>query len=132
MSQDDIISKLMDETFEIKESSSRIVTNPDFDFHVMTQISRLPLLSLRGYLKDGIAEFGFGGQTIHFPLDHLHSAHPSHLARVLGSLMGQSLDSMTIVSSHTCIWLFVWDSSESIQESDIQKIFIDVQLKKAA
>ena len=133
MSQDDIISKLMDETFEERGKHVRLVTNPDSDFHIMTQISRLPVTALRGSVAyDGIYEFTILGHVLHAPLDHLSSKHSVSLLSVIGQVLGQDFDRFTLVSSTACVWVFIWNSLEEIDEQDIQKIFSPQRSAKAA
>lgn len=133
MSQDDIISKLMDETFEKRGKHVRLVTNPDSDFHIMTQISRLPVTALRGHLaRDGIYEFAIQGHVLHATLDHLSSKHSASLLSVIGRVLGQDFDRLTIVSSTACVWVIIWSSLEQVDEQDIQKIFSPQRSAKAA
>ncbi len=132
MSQDDIISMLMDETFQSNESSSRIVTNSDVDFNIMTKISRLPVTSLQAQKNSsGILEFNILGKSLHIPQEHLNSKHAAPLASVFGRLLNQKLDRLMVVSSTSSVWLFIWDSSEDVEEQEIHKIF-STNLAKAA
>jgi hypothetical protein len=133
MSQDDFISKLMDETFEERGKATRLVTNPDSDFHIMTQVSRLPVTSLRGHLAaDGIYEFAIQGHVLHAPLEHLSSRHSASLLAVIGKMLGADFDRITLVSSTACVWVFAWSSTEQVEEQDIQKIFSTQRTAKAA
>jgi hypothetical protein len=133
MSQDDIISKLMDETFEERGRATRLVTNPDFDFHIMTQISRLPVTPLRGHVAaHGIYEFVIQGHVLHAPLEHLGSNHLVSLLAVIDKMLGGDFDRITLVSSSTCVWIFVWNSAEQVEEQDIQNIFLPQRSAKAA
>ena len=123
----------MDETFGSQDSQSRVVTNPDSDFHIMTQISRLPATALQGQLKsDGIYEFQIAGHTIHLPLGHLNAKHAKPLTGVLGHLLQAQFDQLTFVSSMSSMWIFVWHSSEQLEEEDIHRIFAPQRLNKAA
>ncbi|MCE3013310.1 MAG: hypothetical protein LW878_09630 [Proteobacteria bacterium] len=133
MSQDDIISKLMDETFEERGKATRLVTNPDSDFNIMTQISRLPVTSLRGHVAaDGIYEFAIQGQVLHAPLDHISSKHSASLLGVIAKVLGEDFDRITLVNSAAYVWVFVWSSAEQVEEQDIQKIFSPQRSAKAA
>ena len=133
MSQDDFISKLMDETFEARGKAKRVVMNPDDNFHIMTQISRLPLTLLRGHVAAaGIYEVAIQGHVLHAPLEHLSSKHSVSLLGVIGKILGEDFDRITIVSSTDSVCVFVWRSTEQVEEQDIKNIFSKYRSAKAA
>ena len=133
MAQDDIIARLVDETFNSHLENSRIVTNRENDFNIMTQLSKLPIQNIKGhFVSRDLLEFSIAGTLLHVPLSHLESGHLKIFTKIVQSLVNEDMDASLLYKSPNGVWFLGWDSSDNVSEDKLFSIFNGGNSLKAA
>ena len=133
MAQDDLISKLVDDTFGTEFERPRIVGNRDDDFDLMTQLSKLPIHFFKGhYVSNDLVEFAVSGKVIHVSLKHLESSNLKNFSSVIQTLVNQRMDSSTIIKSQKSLWFLAWNKQDDVTHEKLFQIFKGKAHRQAA
>jgi len=136
MGQDEVISRMMADTYEEEGNLAPLLTNSDIDFQLRRGLARLPVNAFRGHwIMRGLAQFSLHGATIDLPMGHFPvSGWGEHggviscdeaFTQACSTLLNLPLTHVYVVQQNDQTpWLVFWnETDEDIELARLQKLF---------